>query len=789
MKNIFLYIVLFFSVTSLSAQVNNYEQLKLSLEKFNNKSLNEKIFVHTDKDAYLAGEIMWYKLYYIDGYFNKPLNVSNVAYVELLDQALEPVFRAKVSLDPKESNGSIHLPLHLGSGIYQLKVYTNYMKNFGEDLFFEKQIAIYNTFSSDTAVVADIQAGYAVNLYPEGGVLLAGIENNLAYQVVNEIGKGVANEVWLTRNAKDTIAHVKSNALGMQKLVFTPEKDQQYHLIVKLESGEQILQAVRGIEATGSNLRLTDKGNDLEIKVQNIGAANNFRARLVNLLITSNRLPVKELKGNFQNGEAVFVVSKNDLKDGINVISAINDFGQPLSERLFFKVPASKLELEVTTNQTVLDTRSLLKLDINTANGKDVNSSLSIYRIDSLFQVDESDIFQYLWLSGELKGVVENPGHYFNTSSKDIHQQIDLLMLVNGWRRFNWSDLAISDFKYVPEVVGQIVYGKLINSVSKQPIANKTISYSLPGKYYKIGTAMTDSLGDFSFILKDVYGVNDIYLQVLDMTDKNYEFIVSENFINEHESPFSRKFSYSTAGNLDMLEEYHVGNQTYNIYYADKIREYNVVKALDTIPFFQKPMYSYILDNYTRFNTMEEVLREFVLPVNVYTKNKELRIGIINTIYKEPHRENVLTMIDGLVIQNDTEVFALDPLLFEKVEVLSRAYVHGMGYYNGIVNFKSYNGDLGGYVLPEIVKVVNYEGLQKYRTFYHPVYQSKEAKESRLPDYRHTMYWNPSVEINAGTSKSIDIYTSDLKGKYVGIIQGLDKEGKAGSYKFYFEVK
>lgn len=790
MKKIFLYICLVFCTITSNAQFGGYEHFRNTLDAFNEQYLPEKIFVHTDKNAYLAGEILWYKLYYVDGYTHRPLQLSRVAYVELIDQQLQSIYKAKVSLDLSESNGSIHLPLHLGSGIYQLKVYTNYMKNFGEKLFFEKEIAIYNTFSNDTAAVVNIKNDVALNLYPEGGSIIYGLENSIAYQFVNEIGNGIKNEIWLTRNAKDTLLNIKSNEWGMGKFVFTPNPSDQYHIITKYDNGKTLLTPIRGIEQTGSNLQLMDNGVDVVEVLYRSNAENpNFRSRLVHLLVTSNRIPVIEKTINLQNDVAKFSIDRNDLKDGINVITLLNDFGKPLAERLFFKLPKDNISFLIETNKTSLESRELLEIGITSSKAKAVNSSMSIYRIDSLFNVDESDIFNYFWLTSELKGVVERPREYFNNENPSQLNNLDLLMMVKGWRRFDWKDMELKEVTHVPEIVGQIVKGKLINKITKEAIPKTMISYSIPNRSYRFGVAVTDSVGGFSFILKDIYGINELYLQTNSLVDKNYEFRIEENFVEKHVSPFSKKFSYTTVNNLEQLSEYHISNQVNNIYNADRIRDYKVLKATDTFPFFQKPMYSYILDNYVRFNSFEEVLREYVSPVMVYQKDKKLNISLINTVYKDVHRENVLVMIDGLELLDPSVVFSLDPHRFEKIDIISRAFSHGAGYYNGIINFKSYNGDLGGLTVPEYVNVFNYDGLQKYRTFFNPNYQTKEAMESRLPDFRHTLYWNANINISEGATQKIEVYTSDLKGKYIGVIHGIDTEGKIGSQQFFFEVK
>lgn len=110
---------------TLSGQSNNYRS----------GILQEKVFVHLDKPFYMTGEIIWCKLYCVEGYSHRPLSVSKVAYVELLDGDNKPVFQGKVLLSDGQGSGSFYLTTSINSGTYRLRAYTNWMKNTGTGSF------------------------------------------------------------------------------------------------------------------------------------------------------------------------------------------------------------------------------------------------------------------------------------------------------------------------------------------------------------------------------------------------------------------------------------------------------------------------------------------------------------------------------------------------------------------------------------------------------------------------------------------------------------------------------
>ncbi len=126
-------------------QTEGLNNIKSAFEKYSSKFLHEKVFVHTDKSFYTAGEIVWFKLYTVEASFHKPSGLSKIAYLEIINNDLKPVLQAKISLNEGIGNGSLFIPLWFNSGAYKIRAYTNWMKNFSPDYYFEKDLTIVNT--------------------------------------------------------------------------------------------------------------------------------------------------------------------------------------------------------------------------------------------------------------------------------------------------------------------------------------------------------------------------------------------------------------------------------------------------------------------------------------------------------------------------------------------------------------------------------------------------------------------------------------------------------------------
>ncbi len=124
---------------------NYFPASSLEEEKMDWKNfalLQEKIYVQTDRDYYYPRENIWFKVYM--GYSMPMLRdtLSKTLYVELINPD-HRVFRSKVyRIKEGVSWGDFKLPDSLANGEYYLRAYTNWMKNYDENLFFMKHIPI-----------------------------------------------------------------------------------------------------------------------------------------------------------------------------------------------------------------------------------------------------------------------------------------------------------------------------------------------------------------------------------------------------------------------------------------------------------------------------------------------------------------------------------------------------------------------------------------------------------------------------------------------------------------------
>jgi hypothetical protein len=226
-----------------------------------------------------------------------------------------------------------------------------------------------------------------------------------------------------------------------------------------------------------------------------------------------------------------------------------------------------------------------------------------------------------------------------------------------------------------------------------------------------------------------------------------------------------------------------------NRYAGTRLKQFQFPSFIDSNTFYFKPDFSYKLDDYTRFTTMEEVMREYVTLMMVQKRGPHFHLPFYDFGSSRYFQYDPLILLDGVPVFDVDSLMVLDPLKFRKVETVQHKYFFGSANFDGIMNWISYKGDLGGYSLDPHATVVDYEGLQLQREFYSPSYATDEQAGTHLPDFRNVLYWSPVVATDSKGRTDLNFYTSDIPGKYVVIVEGLSPDGSAGSRLISFEVE
>jgi len=763
--------------------------VKNDLARYHAQRLEEELYVHTDKEFYLAGEICWFKLYVLDADQHRPLDMSKVAYVEWLDKDNHPVAQAKIGLSQGHGDGSLYLPLTLRSGNYKLRAYTSWMKNFGADWFFEKMVTIVNARKSAEIPAQPAALQYSAVFFPEGGNLVENMASKVAFKVTDQYGRGVECSGVVMEDDQDTIVRFRPWRFGIGQFILTPRAGHRYRSTVRLTDGTAISTLLPSAYPEGMVMSVSEEDTaHFRVDIQSTASGADI------YLIAHTRQSVKvAAAAALKEGKASFLVEKRSLGEGISHLTVFNAERQPVCERLVFTYPAHRLHIAVSSDKTNYSTRKPIQLKVGLTGADDLplkaDCSLSVFRLDSLQTPPTGDISSYLWLTSDLKGKIESPGYYFD--HPEDRQAIDNLMMSHGWRRFRWEEVlhrVTPSFDFPPEYNGAIISGKIVDTRTNSSAPKFIQAYlSVPGTRTQFASTYCDSAGQIKFEMKDFYGGQEVIAQTNPMIDSFFRVDITNPFSEKYTEGLLPPFILPQHDSAIVAEK-SLDMQVLNRYGGEKLKQF-LLSGFDSTTFYLFPDHSYLLDDYTRFTTMEEVMREYVTMMLVKKREGHYHLPVFDLPNNSFFDDDPLILLDGVPVFNIDSLLVVDPLKIRQLDMVQRRFFLGPANFEGIMNWITYKGDLAGYVLDPHATVVDYEELQLQREFYSPAYATEEQAGSHLPDFRNVLYWCPAVPQDSTAKSALSFYSSDLPGKYVVVVEGLTATGDAGSGTANFEVQ
>lgn len=136
--------------TSLAYTIDDdpFGLLLKKMELYNEKYPQEKVHLHLDKPYYAVGDDIWFKAYVINTQTSKPSELSGILYVELINEKDSLKKQVRLPLISGLTWGDFKIPDSLSEGNYRIRAYTQWMRNFGTEFFFDKTIKIGNSWAN-----------------------------------------------------------------------------------------------------------------------------------------------------------------------------------------------------------------------------------------------------------------------------------------------------------------------------------------------------------------------------------------------------------------------------------------------------------------------------------------------------------------------------------------------------------------------------------------------------------------------------------------------------------------
>ena len=438
-QNIFRLAVLLsiFSFSSAKAQV-----LDSTLAIYSAKYQQERTYLHYDKAAYTPGETIWFKAYLMEGIF--PADGSKTFYVDWVDDKGGLLYHTSSPiLQGGVTNGQFDIPENYTGAFIHARAYTKWMLNFDTAFLYRKNIRIISKNSSTTSVLPAVIP--SLQFFPEGGDLVTGIKNKIAFKATDQWGRPIRIKGVIQKNGI-VIDSLKVLHDGMGFFFLVPQNGAAYTAKWKDAKNAEHTSDLPPVKPVGISMQISIIGGKRIFTInRSADAPDNLKT--LHLVGTMQQTMVFKANANLKDvtttGGAIPIQS---LPSGILTITVFDDTWNAIAERIthinnneyFFPT-------EMSVQKWGLSKRGRNEIELTLPPNVEANLSVSV--TDASIETDSSEnIFSHFLLTGDLRGQVYKPSYYFKNNSDSITQQLDLVMLTNGWRRFKWEDVTKRKF-------------------------------------------------------------------------------------------------------------------------------------------------------------------------------------------------------------------------------------------------------------------------------------------------------------------------------------------------------
>lgn len=810
-----------------------FEKMKI------NVPIQEKIYLHLDKPYYASGETIWYKAYVLDASFHRSLNASKAIWVDLVDphgqiliQQLLPVQGEGVAF------GELKCKKQWPAGRYQLRAYTDRMKFFDPNFFFQHELELVGM----NRLVENKTPDFDVQFFPEGGDLVTGLSSQLAFLAIDEEGRGIPVEGKIVDDQGKEIRRINTSIDGRNSIIFQPALGRSYK--AEVQYGKRSKQ-FKIPEALGEGYVMSvrnKKGKNLSIRVLSSAAKVDTEVYLVGQV--RGKVYYKS-KGTLANQLLNFEIPRQLFPSGILQLSLMDKEGRVYAERLCFVDQEDTLQLQVNLTKKNFGPRDeiVLKMVAKDVQGRPVQGNFSLAITDSgqlLIPVAARDIRSYVWLESDLKGRIEAPNRYFDPTNPKAERMLDLLMLTNAWRRFSWQDVLKGDVVEAPFFAqGFEVCGSLrvedVNKYKEAELALVTVGPT--GGFY---TTQVDELGRFCFY--DVNFVDTTFLSVQAISQNGQ----TSNLEVIFDAPKPPKSNYrATSNQTELGTAGKKVRENYTSIMKARQEEASILNG-DFVLLDEVVVTGNKITRQPAQSLHETEFADVVLQMDEQYQNHPNVLSVMEgkvpgmQVLDDGYRSIIritggtndpLVLFDGMPVNSlnwtlpdlitqagtpggggqgnneigdsgtrmatapaatseDKELYnflrTLSPRTVDRIEVLKggNAAMYGVRGANGVIAIYSKSG---AYDPGERVNGNAYPGYYTAREFYAPKYNGTDAGLLRK-DRRSTIYWNPNIQTDQSGKAEVRFFNTDIAKQITIELEGTDSRGQFGSLRLKMET-
>lgn len=751
----------------------------------------EKIHIHFDKQLYNQEETIWYKVYLLIDNNLSPL--SKNMYVDWYDHEGKLLRQTVAPLFQSTTKGSFDLPAKYTGDFVRVKAYTRWMLNDDTSFIYQRDISINKT---EKSITKQVVLRTKVELFPEGGNIVQGLEEKIAFKATNQFGIPVMVKGVVLNDKNTVLDSLKVLHDGMGFFMLRPQPGEKYMVNWTDENGMKGSTAITNIQQEGVALSVKGTNDKALIQVQRTANVPDNTQQLL-LLVHMNERPIYKVQLKMTEKLVINAgIPIEELQTGILQFSLFTNDWLPLEERiLFVNNRMHEFNAKVNTGIVNLQKRGKNILEVFVSDTAVTNMSVSITDAE-LAGPEQHTIFSDFLLSNQLRGYIHNPAYYLKSDADSITSRLDLVMQTNGWRRFDWDKVKAA-------------------VAPKLPYPPETDFMALKGKVYGMETGGAGPAQLNLIVSKKDSSVNMYFVPVA--KDGSFEepnvffFDTARVYYNFNEKDKMGRVAQVQLGNGLLRKQpgstTRMDQQPYLGTWSDSLARVRMNLFLLEEEKLRKSMAT---------ATLQEVVVKAKIKDPMLVLDEKYASGLFSggdsysfdlTTDKNMGALNVLTYLQGKVAglqisgsgaqmslswRGGTPSLYLNEMMsnvdmVQSIPISDIAYIKvmrppffgsGGGGADGAIAIYTKKGSDTRKSDPNKkgMETTILPGYSRFKEFYNPSYDKDATYDA---DSRSTLYWNPYIMTNKKTPRfRIEFYNNDFSKKLLVVLEGINADGK-----------
>lgn len=794
-------------------------RVKQRLKDFDLPGKGEKAYIHHDKPFYVAGEKMWFKLYLVNMATNIPGNQNDVLYVDLISpdgrQILSNLYQVKEGV----GQGLLVIPKELESGVYILRAYSGWMKNFDEGLYYQEELEIFNTSDTSGLIVkAKKDSANSLKFYPEGGNLVESIPVQVGFIAKNQFGEVIDIKGRLLDQDGRRVSTIKSNYHGPGSIFILPKSNIRYRTVIMSDDFKKVdFPTVKsaGYSVMVNNLKL----NSIDITVR---GTIKLEGKKFYILVISNGILFDRRIGLLTRGLYKTEIPISNLPSGITQLLLIDEFGKLHSKRLVFLNQPEEASVKYYFAKKEFKERERIDfvLEVNDENGKPIinaNISVSVLDKDKISRNKYGrNIKSYFNLGFISDNKIEKPGELFFDYDRETLKKIDWIMLSQQTvlpEIISFDSLEQEEnLSIIPASPaggherGLTLSGLALEKISKDPLSHGLITLiRIPDPSAGSWYVKADENGRFDLAGLEITDSTKVAVKASNSQGEPVaiDLIFDKSYELRNAIKFETVQVEAPDYGIDYVEQFIKAEKELSAYLVtdQPVIKEEVFRDKKKEGVFGKPDHVVLIDNnYHQYSNMFQVFDSRFPGISIIDNGGEGKV-IIKGKKGEP-----LIILDGVIlfdpigvgkvdnnqVTENLEYFAVEkedvksvlseinPEIIDRVEVIKEVSDKSSDYIkrtNGIIAIYTKSGE--SQILQsksDEVSEIMLPGLSIPEVYVSPNY-SKGSTSTIKSDKRSMLYWNPQVITNRRGRAKIGFYNSDDATNLQICIEGISKDG------------